>query len=590
MRYAFSAFILIVLAHQALDTAATGTDAARPGQISLDPPTLECLGLRWLIAGDSDGDAGVAVSFRRAQDSEWRRSTPLRRVDLMAMEEGRPPEGETLFAGSLLFLEPDTEYIIRLELSDPDGGSETKEVHQRTWAEPILPQPKRVFHVVPGSGGGAGAERNPFQGLTAATALAQPGDCFLLHAGRYTEKFVIKQSGTAAAPIVWRAAGDGDAIIDAGANSAAISGYDKAYQVFEGIHIIGSRYGFHLSGSRWITIRRCELREVGTGIFGDAGEERFFIADNLIIGRQPYPLPKGYKAAGEYRGIELSGNGSVICHNTVRGFRDGIDVREQGPVFAMDICYNDIGEMSDDGIELDGSSWNTRAYGNRITNVTDGISFQPIKGGPVFVVRNVLYHIKHETFKLHLSPTNKDAPDWRVGPHRTSGGVILHNTVVKDGPPLRVWSDEGPVHGFLFRNNLLVGTGNQAIDISCPMNDCDLDHNVYVAAEGGFTKFAGWNRKTYPGLTEFARDAGQEKSGLVVTTMDGVFAAAMAIPTEAIAYPAPDLHPAKESPVIDRGEQLPGINDAYVGKAPDVGAYEFNGVAPVYGVRDLAKP
>jgi hypothetical protein len=81
---------------------------------------------------------------------------------------------------------------------------------------------------VPGNGGGTGTPADPFQGIAAADAIAQPDDLFLLHAGDYTSTslglsgigggpngdgvttgFTLTHSGTAGQYIAWTAAGDG---------------------------------------------------------------------------------------------------------------------------------------------------------------------------------------------------------------------------------------------------------------------------------------------------------------------------------------------------------------------------------------------
>ena len=60
---------------------------------------------------------------------------------------------------------------------------------------------------------------------------------------------------------------------------------------------------------------------------------------------------------------------------------------------------------ADDGIELDYSQRNTRCFHNRLTNVFQGISLQPVYGGPVYVFRNALYNVAVEPFKLHNNPS-----------------------------------------------------------------------------------------------------------------------------------------------------------------------------------------
>ena len=53
---------------------------------------------------------------------------------------------------------------------------------------------------------------------------------------------------------------------------------------------------------------------------------------------------------------------------------------------------------------MDYSERNTRCFHNRLTNVFQGISMQPVYGGPVYVFRNVMYNVAVEPFKLHNNP------------------------------------------------------------------------------------------------------------------------------------------------------------------------------------------
>ena len=73
---------------------------------------------------------------------------------------------------------------------------------------------------------------------------------------------------------------------------------------------------------------------------------------------------------------------------------------------------------ADDGIEADYAMGNVRVYENRIVDSFMGISSQPGIGGPTYFIRNVMYNVIYEAFKLH---------------NGTVGDVFLHNTVVKSG-------------------------------------------------------------------------------------------------------------------------------------------------------------
>jgi hypothetical protein len=46
-----------------------------------------------------------------------------------------------------------------------------------------------------------------------------------------------------------------------------------------------------------------------------------------------------------------------------------------------------------------------------------------------------------------------------------------------------------------------------------------------------------------------------------------------------------DLLPKPDSGVVDAGVLIPGINDDFVGKAPDIGALEFGKASPSFGPR-----
>jgi len=95
------------------------------GEPVLDPPTLRSLGAYWIIGGDANKTARVAVQFRPAGADQWKDAMPLFRVEKGAHkdEKGQStmalPDDAWLFAGSVLLLEPDTQYELKLSLSDP---------------------------------------------------------------------------------------------------------------------------------------------------------------------------------------------------------------------------------------------------------------------------------------------------------------------------------------------------------------------------------------------------------------------------------------------------------------------------------------
>jgi hypothetical protein len=181
----------VVLASITLATVACGArapsrpggadDISQPGEPVAEPSTFHSLGIRWPVRGDANADALTGVQYRRRGDAAWQAALPLFRTNPAAVsDENRVAKG-WLFAGSIVDLQPDTEYEVALTLTDPDGGGAQRMLTMRTGVEPREPAGMRVRHVVPAGpgGGGTGTADDPFRGLRGAQLTAAPGDLFL---------------------------------------------------------------------------------------------------------------------------------------------------------------------------------------------------------------------------------------------------------------------------------------------------------------------------------------------------------------------------------------------------------------------------
>jgi len=147
------------------------------------------------------------------------------------------------------------------------------------------------------------------------------------------------------------------------------------------------------------------------------------------------------------------------------------------PQECNDIHNNDISAGLDDGIEADFALHNCRIMRNRLTNCFVGISSQPGLGGPNYFLRNVMFNVIHEAFKLHRF---------------SQGDVILHNTIVKAGDGLGIYTSEAFDHARI-EHNLFIGgkplsaatyggysiSRGRAVDVQRFGNHCVLDHNSY---------------------------------------------------------------------------------------------------------------
>jgi hypothetical protein len=565
--------------------------AARPvGEPQLERPTLHSLGVYWVVRDDPGRTASVQVEYRKAGAPAWRAGFPLFRVERGAHVREKigsridvPADG-WLFAGSVLLLEPATAYELRLTLVESQGGKTAKRtaagvsrvLRAQTRAEPRVPAGGRMRHVIPGSGGGRGTEADPYRGLAAAHSASAPGELFLIHKGTYAGPWVVNRSGTAAKPIVWAAAGDGPAVIDGQGSSTELPAHaieaSGTHDVwFLGLTVQNAHHGVTFHDSARIVVRDCHIQRVEYGMNAvrdtRAVAQDHFVSDNLIEGPSTWPRSKGIENA---RGIQITGEGHVLCYNRIRGFADAIDTLSSARCAAIDIHNNDLSELTDDGIELDFSERNNRCFLNRLTNVFQGISMQPVHGGPVYVFRNVIYNVAAEPFKLHNSP---------------SGCLIFHNTIVKQGPPSVLMTPE-PVRNSWTRNNLFLGTeANYAFETNAKMVDCDFDYDGFGG--GPFKLFLKWNGVRYGTLDEARRKAPVFKHAVLVDAATAFGSGAR--PPEDVARAvanAIDLRLSPRSRAVDAGQPLTGFNDGYHGKAPDLGAYELGDPLPHYGPRE----
>jgi hypothetical protein len=172
----------------------------------------------------------------------------------------------------------------------------------------------------------------------------------------------------------------------------------------------------------------------------------FYLCDNVIEGRLEWPWVFDADAQSHWddRGVDLAGDGHVVCHNRISGFGDPV-VNKQVESRAWDVYGNDILDAFD-GTELDEASGNVRLHRNRFTNVMDPISIQPIHGGPAYALRNVGHNIVQEQIKLKSLG----------GQQLPSGALIYHNSFTS---PTRALNSQSPItqYNFELRNNVFVG-------------------------------------------------------------------------------------------------------------------------------------
>ncbi len=613
----------------------------------VEPPTLISLGFEWYISGDDNRNASIEVFYRNRGDENWKQFLPLLRI---GNEKSGTPEWnyttENMFAGSIFDLSPGTEYECKLVVSDPDGivGEPVKMVNVQTRKVPVLSISGRIRHVYPENW--TGEKKEPaYNGLLHAyygypryadwiltTDPVRPGDVILMHGGEYKadyknyrdyhgltfdSTYALTIDGTEQEPIVIKSAGDGEVTMDGNGTARFFDITAADYNFFEGIHFRNAEVAIcagtmNIIGCNGLVVKNCRFEDIGIGIQAQfEGSRNFYIADNEFIGREDTSMVfhhkledvKNVQRLASYYAVKLHGQGHTVCYNRVKYFFDGIDIcthskPETDPnktAVAIDFYNNDIFLCNDNFIEADGGNHNIRILRNRCFNSgQQALSNQPVLGGPVYWIRNVVYNCGDaSTFKF-----------WGMYPagilayHNTSSGILTR--------------DDKPASNVHFRNNLFMPSNDASmpsLGLYTYTSYSSLDYNGYRKRE----PFIGYRAPKKPevynfseddkairynSLSEFSAVTGQEKNG--ITADYDVFVKAS--PPEfktfneenkelGLAYPVYftnnfDFRLKSSAKPVDAGCLLPGINDGFTGLAPDLGAYENGTQVPHYGPRN----
>jgi hypothetical protein len=642
-------------------TAVFAADRTTVKDFIIEPPTLVSLGFEWRIDGDDNRNAIVSVSYRKKGEQTWKEGPPLLRIGNERINENAlqyvTPNG---FAGSIFDLDPATEYECRFVMSDLDGigGRATEVITVRTRAEPRPALGGKVYHVYPP--GYTGQKQEPaFTGLLGAyytgsshsdnfntyPARVQPGDTILVHAGIYKDDrhryggglgtvssgtYFLTQSGTAEKPIVIKGAGDGEAVFDGDGAYNLFNVMAANFNYFEGLTIRNTDLAFqgglkNITGSSGLTIKKCRFENVGRAVYTDwSGSKNYYIADNVMVGRFNPNYLMGFtgrtwqnlpefspKLVSEYA-VKVYGSGHVVAYNAISNFHDGVDVatygnpdgspnpiRDRLPV-SIDFYGNDISNVEDNCIEADGGAHNIRVFRNRCFNHGHrALSVQPAFGGPVYFIRNIVYH----------------APEGGAVKFTASsaGIVVYHNTLIAPVKPMLLAASN--VH---YSNNLILGKSEtlETFAVETNTNYSSSDYNGFRPNEGAEFSFE-WStpptsmRANFPGeagkvpfqqqvqleaqarerrrfktLKEFSQATGQDRHSVLVDYDVFVRVSPPGPDPRTLYKPSDfDFQLRAGSAAVDAGVRLPGVNDDFTGRTPDLGAYEVGRPLPHYGPR-----
>ncbi len=484
-----------------------------------------------------------------------------------------------MFSGSILNLDPDTEYECRFVLSDPDGvtGAKEKTASVRTRAEPQPASGGHVYHVYPVDWKGPKQEPS-FTGLMAAYYMGsahfdyenafpprvQPGDTILVHAGLYVGDrqhymngaprpgylslgnvfdgtYYLTQSGTAEKPIAIKGAGDGEVIFDGAGCQNLFNLMGGNYQYFEGITVRNTNVAFLLgikgiAGASGFTLKHSKIYDVGRAVQDDwSGSKNFYIGDNTFIGRHDPNKMMGWTGAiwekfpgypelltSEYA-IKVYGQGHVVAYNYIAHWHDGVDVATYG---TPDGAPNDIPDRVPLAIDF---------YGNDIFNMGDNCFETDGGARNVRVFRNRCFNSASGALSVQpmfggpvyfYQNLVYNSPTGSLKYIEGSSGILTYNnTIIGEGRA-------GPASNQHFLNNLILAQGafDPVFAVTTYTNYSSSDYNGFrpnpnvddsfewnTPAFGTAADFSGkTTTRRYKTLKEFSEATGQDRHSVLV--------------------------------------------------------------------------
>lgn len=544
------------------------------GELQLDGRSQHAVSLILPItAGDRNYNSRATLSYRINEADEWHQAMELFRLrpELTRNSKNKTGISAEGFAGMVTGLSDLTQYEFKVTVTDAEGviGEAEQVILVKTKAKPDAGNSIRQLKV------------NNSSELTKALASAQPGDVIQLAPGIYSGSFTLNRSGTANNPITLRGTLAAITTLDGTGHSKGLTIGGSHIRV-EHLTLQGASTGIAFSGSRLnVALQNLWITEVKVGIYAMGGQQELYIANNVLQGG----VESGdvSNATWNFEGIVVTGQDIEISHNTLSGFGDSLGLHWNSliPNKAIYIHHNKVLWGGDDGVEFDFALRNVSVSHNLLMNVANGLSFQPVWGGPVYATRNLVVNSGRGPLKIKPELDNPN------------GIFILHNTFIRAKSDIQyggseAWTNSsGLIRQLYVKNNLFVSPAltNYVLKNESQHDLTELSHNGWTA-DGRFS-FYLYNRPYTISVKNFTQwrssDFGRDDQMLSSQHLFKDFPIDVNLHnfSQQVNGEILDLSPADGSAAIDKALLISGVNNAFIGEAPDLGAIE-QGDSPIF--------